>query len=50
MRCGTKRFIVEYETLEEKKQTEIQARTATEARKMVRLQCNATKVISLKTK
>lgn len=47
MRCGTKQFIVTYETERETKTTEVQARSAIEARKMVRLHCQATKVIQL---
>lgn len=50
MRCGTKCFVVTYETEQETKTTEVQARSAVEARKMVRLNCQATKVIRLTKK
>lgn len=48
MRCGTKRFTIEYEQDGKRQTTEVQARTMAEARKQVRLICGG-KVIQVKT-
>lgn len=48
MRCGTKRFTIEYEQDGKRQTTEVQARTMAEARKQVRMICGG-KVIQVKT-
>ncbi len=48
MRCGTKRFTIEYEQDGKCQTTEVQARTMAEARKQVRMTCGG-KVIQVKT-
>lgn len=47
MRCGTKRFTVDYERQGTTQTTEVQARTAAEARKQIRITCGG-KVIRIK--
>lgn len=47
MRCRTKRFTIDYEKHSTTQTTEVQARTAAEARKQVRMTCGG-KVVSIK--
>ncbi|MBM7699216.1 hypothetical protein [Kurthia huakuii] len=47
MRCRTKRFTIDYEKHGTTQTTEVQARTAAEARKQVRMTCGG-KVVSIK--
>ena len=47
MRCGTKRFTIDYERQGTTQTMEVQARTAAEARKQIRMTCGG-KVIRIK--